>query len=129
MLMGTEAFLLALIDHPQWMARAIVEGTRDQLAVRDELQAMVRAGHDFWYGNAGWMPFWAPEPYAGTQSDMSCMLSPQMFEQFVLPELDLCGQRCGALWYHLDGGQRAATPAAALVAAVPAGGAVRAGAQ
>ena len=36
MLMGTEAFLLALVDHPQWMAQAIVEGTRDQLAVRDE---------------------------------------------------------------------------------------------
>jgi hypothetical protein len=32
------------------------------------------------------------------------MLSPEMFERFVVPELDVYGQAHNALWYHLDGG-------------------------
>ena len=102
--MGTQPFLIALMDEPDWMAAAILQGARDQLRVRFELAELVRPIHRFWYGNAGWMPFWAPEPYAGTQSDVSCMLSPEQFERFVVPELLLYGQSVGALWYHLDGG-------------------------
>jgi hypothetical protein len=32
------------------------------------------------------------------------MLSPEMFDRFVVPELDIHGGEHGALWYHLDGG-------------------------
>ncbi len=105
MLMGTEGFLYALMDHPDWMAEAILTGARDQLQARQALQALLHAqGHEYWYGNAGWMPFWAPEPFNTTQSDVSCMLSPDLFDRFVLPELELHGGEHGALWYHLDGG-------------------------
>ena len=48
------------------------------------------------------MLFWAPVPYGWTQSDVSGMLSPELFEQFVIPELNLHGQSYGALWYHPD---------------------------
>lgn len=103
--MGTQEFLFALVDHPDWMAEAILTGALDQLRARQELQELIRAqGHEYWYGNAGWMPFWAPEPYTATQSDVSCMLSPDMFDRFVVPELDVCGREHNALWYHLDGG-------------------------
>jgi hypothetical protein len=102
--MGTEAFLLALMDHPDWMADAIVTGARDQLRVKREFQELIRTHNDFWYGCAGWMPFWAPEPFIATQSDVSCMLSPALYDRFVLPELEVMGQDVGALWYHLDGG-------------------------
>ena len=105
MLMGTEKFLYAVTDHPEWVADAILTGARDRLEVRRAMRASVRdTGHVFWYGNAGWMPFWAPEPYNTTQSDVSCMLSPEMFDRFVLPELEMDGEEHGALWYHLDGG-------------------------
>jgi len=105
MLMGPQEFLFALMDHPEWMADAIVTGARDQRQARQELQQLMRdQGHAFWYGYAGWMPFWVPEPYNLTQSDVSCMLSPELFERFVVPELDIYGQEHGALWYHLDGG-------------------------
>jgi len=104
MQMGTEAFLLGLLDHPDWMREAIATGAREQLDVRLRLRDLIRERHDLWYGNGGWMPFWTPEPYLGTQSDVSCMLSPEMFERFVLPEIDIYGSAYGALWYHLDGG-------------------------
>jgi len=103
MIMGTEKFLLALIDQPEWMHAAIVGGAEEQLRIRRKLEDFIRQKHDFWYGNAGWMPFWAPEQYTTTQSDVSCMLSPDMFEHFIVPELDLYGEAYGALWYHLDG--------------------------
>lgn len=103
--MDTQSFLFALVDHPEWMAEAILIGAQDQLRACRELQALMRAqGHEYWYGNAGWMALWAPEPFTSTQSDVSCMLSPEMFDCFVVPELDVYGQAHNALWYHLDGG-------------------------
>ena len=104
MLMGAEAFLFGLVDNPQWMRDAIVTGAAEQLRLRRQLQNGIRDRHDLWYGIAGRMPFWAPEPFYTVQSDVSCMLSPDMFERFVVPELDVYGQGVGALWYHLDGG-------------------------
>lgn len=102
--MGTEEFLMALMDHPQWMRNAIENGGRELLKAGKALAERIRGKHDFWYGNAGWMPFWTPQPYASTQSDVSCMLSPSMFEQFVVPELNVYGEEYGVMWYHLDGG-------------------------
>lgn len=102
--MGTQNFMMALIDHPEWMKQAIGDGARALLVARRHLRGLVEGRHDFWYGNAGWMPFWTPTPYMSTQSDVSCMLSPEHFDEFVLPELDLLGNEFGAMWYHLDGG-------------------------
>ncbi len=102
--MGTQEFLFALVDHADWMAEAILAGAHDQVRAKRVIQSEIRERTDFWYGNAGWMPFWAPEPYNTLQSDVSCMLSPEMFERFVVPELDVHGREFGALWYHLDGG-------------------------
>ncbi|TFG72896.1 MAG: hypothetical protein E4H27_01775 [Anaerolineales bacterium] len=104
MLMGTESFLISLIDHPDWMREAIITGAREQRSMGQRLCACIQNEHEFWYGNAGWMPFWAPEPYVSMQSDVSCMLSTDMFEFFVVPELDISAEEYGTLWYHLDGG-------------------------
>jgi len=102
--MGTEKFLTALVDEPRWMREAIIEGAKQLQAERDRLQNKISKFHEFWYGNAGWMPFWGPEQYSTTQSDVSCMLSPDMFEEYIVPELDVHGTATGAMWYHLDGG-------------------------
>lgn len=101
--MGTELFLTSLVDHPDWMRAAIVQGARDLLRAKAELRELIADRHRFWYGIPGWMPFWAPEPFISTQSDVSCMLSPDMFEAFIVPELDVFGEAFGALWFHLDG--------------------------
>ena len=104
MLMGTERFLISLIDHPEWMREVITMGARAQAEAARYFTSLVRERHEYWYGNAGWMPFWGPEPYRSTQSDVSCMLSPEMYDEFVLPELEVLHETAGPLWYHLDGG-------------------------
>ncbi|MEW6751409.1 MAG: hypothetical protein AB1505_10590 [Candidatus Latescibacterota bacterium] len=124
--LGPQCFLTPLVDHPDWMRRAILQGAHDLLQARGELRGLVAGRHDFWYGNAGWMPFWAPEPYWPTQSDVSCMLSKRrsaaangrllhrpssrlqarpkhVFAAFVVPELTVYGESHGDLWYRLDG--------------------------
>ena len=103
MLMGTELFLISLIDHPHWMREAIITGASEQLRIRLQLRDRIRGKHDFWYGNGGYMPFWGPEPFFSTQSDVSCMLSPSVFEEFVVCELDMYAEAFGPMWYHLDG--------------------------
>ncbi len=105
MIMGTETFLMALIDHSEWMKQAIIEGARDRLTLTKEIRNMIKeSGHLISDAQVGWMPFWAPESYALMQSDVSCMLSPEMFDEFVLPELEMAAAELGPIWYHLDGG-------------------------
>lgn len=104
MLMRAHNFLLALVDHPRWMREAIVQGARVQAEACKHCRGLIEGRHEFLYGIGGWMPFWAPEPFSATQADVSCMLSPAMYDEFILPELELCAREFGALWYHLDGG-------------------------
>jgi hypothetical protein len=37
------------------------------------------------------------------QSDLSYMISPQMFREFVVPDLEACCQRIAYSFYHMDG--------------------------
>ena len=102
-ILGPEPFLTSLYDRPAWMREAILTLARNQVALLRHFAAIAGAVHAFPYGNAGWMPFWVPEEYISTQSDVSCMLAPEMYDEFILPELDLLGREFGAVWYHLDG--------------------------
>jgi hypothetical protein len=102
--MGTDNYLIATMDHPEWIREAIIQGAEDQLKVKVEFMEFAEKYiGDLCYCGVGWMPLWSPKPYLRTQSDVSCMLSPEMFEQFVLPELEIYGKKF-PLWYHLDGG-------------------------
>ncbi|MFI3207106.1 MAG: hypothetical protein R3Y33_07640, partial [Clostridia bacterium] len=51
----------------------------------------------------GWMQVWAPEAHVQLQCDFSVMISPSLFEQFVLPELEECSKAIPYSSYHLDG--------------------------
>ncbi len=102
--LGTEEMLFACAAYPAWAAQAILQLQRAQVAAFRDCATIPQAlGNTHWYGCAGWMPFWAPEVTLCTQSDVSCMLSPAMYETFVLPELTLLANELGWLWYHLDG--------------------------
>jgi hypothetical protein len=100
---GTENVLLAMAEHPEWTRQALDKLTRNWIALIRHFERRAAATHEFWYGIPGWMPFWAPEPFVSTQSDISCMISPGMFAEFVLPELEMVGREFKHVWYHLDG--------------------------
>ena len=103
LMMGTENFLVALAESPEWIEAAIGQLASNWAAIKKRIRERVSASHDFPYGVAGWAPFWGPQPFAFWQSDVSCMVSPAMYEQFILPDLDVAGNAFGKVWYHLDG--------------------------
>ncbi len=102
-LISNDQFLINLVDRPAWMREAILTIGRHQIEVMHFFREMASKTHAFPWGNCGWMTLWGPESYIATQSDVSCMLSPEMFDEFVLPELDLLAAHFGHMWYHLDG--------------------------
>lgn len=101
-IMGNNEFLVNLLDRPEWMKQAILAIAKNQATLFHHFRKLASA-HAFPYSNAGWMPLWVPESYITTQSDVSCMLSAEMFDEFVLPELDALGREFNYVWYHLDG--------------------------
>jgi 5-methyltetrahydrofolate--homocysteine methyltransferase len=96
----TERLLLDLYDGPEEVARLIGEITQAWLRYYDELYAIIEpAGR----GTTPWAPIWSPSRTYMLQSDFAYMISPQMFERFVMPDIAAC---CDALdhgFYHLDG--------------------------
>ena len=99
-LRGTHQLLLDLHDSPADVERLMERLTGLWLRYFADLCALVQpAGH----GVTGWAPCWAPGPHYMLQSDFAYMISPRMFECFVLPGLEAC---CAAIpypLYHLDG--------------------------
>jgi len=51
----------------------------------------------------GWMHLWSPKRHLQLQCDYACMISPSMFEEFVLPELEDTANAFEHCTYHLDG--------------------------
>jgi len=99
-LRGTQDLLLDLLDHP------------------DEVQAYVRQLQPVWMeyfrqyadraitrqgGMTAWMPIWSDTPWYPLQCDFSYMISPEMFKEFILPDLRYQTERLDRSVYHLDG--------------------------
>lgn len=57
----------------------------------------------YYDGMTSWMPIWCPQRYAPLQCDFSAMLSPDMFKEFVLPDLIDLSDFLDKSIYHLDG--------------------------
>jgi 5-methyltetrahydrofolate--homocysteine methyltransferase len=99
-LLTTEQLLFDLSDHPDQVDRLVSEITQLWLQYYDELSALIQpTGRGTTPGAA----IWSPARCYMLQSDFAYMISPAMFEQFVLPDLEAC---CGMMehaFYHLDG--------------------------
>lgn len=66
----------------------------------DELDMIIRRKMD---GTSAWMGIWCPERWYPIQCDFAFMLSPKLFDEFVVPHIK---EQCGRLdrtIYHLDG--------------------------
>ncbi len=99
-LVGSEALLYAFLDAPEIVERLTQEITALWLRYYDALNTLTHpAGH----GSSTWAAVWAPERCYMLQSDLAYMISPAMFERFVLPDLATCCEQLAYPFYHLDG--------------------------
>jgi hypothetical protein len=99
-LRSSERLLLELVDSPQEVERLAGEITRLWLHYFNELWDIVRpAGR----GSTAWAQMWAPGRSYMLQSDLAYMISPQMFERYVLPDLEAACAALDYAFYHLDG--------------------------
>jgi len=96
----TEGLLYDLHDAPQEVERVSREVTQLWLRYYDALDALI---HPVCRGRDCWTPIWSHETTYMLQCDFSYMISPRMFERFVVPDLATCCEHLEAGFYHLDG--------------------------
>jgi 5-methyltetrahydrofolate--homocysteine methyltransferase len=99
-LRATQQLLYDLYDAPDEVARLSAGITRLWLRYYDELHALIQAAGR---GTSCWAPIWSPGRCYMLQSDFAYMISPPMFERFVLPDLSVCCEHLEHAFYHLDG--------------------------
>ncbi len=99
-LRGTENLLTDLIDCPEEVERVVWE-------IHECWFRYYNLISKAWTGNPGyssWAEVFATRPTYMLQCDFSYMISPKMFDRFVLPELDAaCKKLPGGAFYHQDG--------------------------
>jgi len=101
LLRGPEAFLAELVRDTDRCCRRLREAFGVWLGLFEHFRALIdqRQAGCVW----SWPGLWHRDMVMVTQSDMSCMISSELFERYVLCELDLLGERFERVWYHLDG--------------------------
>ena len=101
-LMGSENLMMAMLDEPEAVQRALGKIELAYETVMNEVYDIVKDVNE---GGScvDWLSTWAPGFHAQMQSDMSVMLSNDMFRQFVLPELQAQCKHLQYPLYHFDG--------------------------
>lgn len=83
----------------------------------EEIKRLIREVHETWFeaygyfcsaisnnhGYSAWDGIFSLSPYYMLQCDFCYMISPEMFGEFVLPELAECCRKLSRSFYHLDG--------------------------
>ena len=96
----TDGLLFDLMDHPGEVDRLVKDITGLWLRYYAELDALIRPSCR---GTTTWAPLWTSGRTYMLQSDFCYMISPAMFERFVLPDLSAICDELDYAFYHLDG--------------------------
>ena len=96
----TERLLTDMIDRPDTIDRLVREALDAWWVYYDHFHAIIATRCP---GSIAWACVWSPGRTYMFQSDFCYMISPAMFERFVLPELTDCCSRVDHAFYHLDG--------------------------
>jgi len=96
----TQHLLTDLYDAPAEIERLVNEVTQLWLRYYDELYTLISPSCR---GTTCWAPIWSAGKTYMLQCDFSYMISPAMFERFVLPDLAACCEHLDQAFYHLDG--------------------------
>jgi 5-methyltetrahydrofolate--homocysteine methyltransferase len=99
-LYGTEKLLMAMVDRPDEVHRALEQIDTAHGRILDALAGL------FDYANRGSLTrhgMYSAGRTGVLQCDLSCMLGPDMFREFVVPHLEQEAQAFDHVTYHLDG--------------------------
>lgn len=96
----SQGLLYDLIDHPEEVDRQVRRVSELWIRFYDELDAIIRPACR---GTSCWTPIWSTGTTYMLQCDFSYMISPAMFERFVVPDLEACCAHLSHGFYHLDG--------------------------
>lgn len=99
-LRGPENVCLDLIDNPDAVKKATVEIFSIYRKVLDELYSITIK---YQKGSTHWMGVWHPGKWYSTSCDFICMISGEMFSEFVLSEIKDELKLLDASIFHLDG--------------------------
>lgn len=99
-LQTSQKLAMDLYDEPEEVLRLVDEINQAWLTYYDKLYEIIAQNGR---GTTPWAPIWSPKRTYMLQSDFSFLISPKMFEQFVLPDLEACCERLDHAFYHLDG--------------------------
>lgn len=99
-LRGTAELAMDLIDHPQEVKVAVEKVNHAWLRYWEACHGII---HQWIGGYIYWMSIWSESPSTDLQCDFSCMISPEMFEEFFLPAIEQQTEWVGRTIYHLDG--------------------------
>ena len=102
LLRGMQDLLYDMLDSPQAVHRGIDALVRTWCRVHTDLYDIARACND---GGCciPWMQTWAPGPHYQMSCDFSAILSPEMFREFIVPELEGYLRVNEYSVYHWDG--------------------------
>jgi 5-methyltetrahydrofolate--homocysteine methyltransferase len=96
----SERLLLDLYDAPEHVKQRVDEIHALWFRYFDELNGILQPANP---GYTCWTPIFSETPYYMLQSDFCYMIGPEMFDEFVKPELVAACQRLDHPFYHLDG--------------------------
>ncbi len=99
-LVGSEPLMMELVDRPSLVEDACRRITECWIEAFDAVDRII-APHC--HGRVAWAPTWAKGTTYMLQSDASYMISPEMFDRFVMPDLEACCEHIEYPFYHLDG--------------------------
>ena len=98
---GPERLMMDLLAEPAVIARAMGQMTRLWKEIVDEVTAIILPGGQ---GTTNWTYGWSANRFVCVgQNDFSCLIGPQMFDQFVLEDTTACCDHVDRSIYHLDG--------------------------
>jgi len=99
-LRGASRLLFDLVDHPEEVKGLTDKVTKLQIQWFEELYQITQ---NFQKGSVSWLGLWSEGRTYPVQCDFAHMLSPRMFEEFVLPFIGEFCQYLNNSIYHLDG--------------------------
>lgn len=95
-----EDLLLDLFDHPEEVKRTAWEGHEAWWDTYEALNGILQPLNP---GYSTWTTMFSAVPFYMLQCDFAYMIGPDMFDEFVKPELAETCRKLGNAFYHLDG--------------------------